>query len=134
MLGSAGMRKGLSLWVIVLSLVLTRLTGLHLHACAGVEAGVQHAGTHYADNGFLFGDHHSEDDGDDREVELVAVMPAKIDGDSVDMTALLPTPLGVPEASTRLLTLVSPRGPPAAWPTHPPHFTPPQQGPPTSLA
>ena len=128
------MRHGIAFWMICLSLVFTRLVGLHLHACAGVEAGVQHAGTHYADNGFLFGDHHSEDDGDDREVELVAVMPAKIEGDGVDLTALMPTPLGITVASTRLLTLVSPHGPPAAWPAYPPHFTPPPQGPPTSRA
>jgi len=128
------MRHGIAFWMICLSLVFTRLVGLHLHACAGVEAGVSHAGTHYADNGFLFGDHHSEDDGDDREVELVAVMPAKIEGDGVDLTVLLPTPLVITVASTRLLALVSPRGPPAVWPAHPPHFTPPPQGPPTSLA
>ena len=128
------MRNGIAFWMICLSLVFTRLVGLHLHACAGVEVGVSHAGTHYADNGFLFGDHHSEDDSDDREVELVAVVPAKVEGDGFDFEWSFPVRMVVAVSATRLLTLASLRGPPDVWPAHPPHFTPPPQGPPASLA
>lgn len=128
------MRNGIAFWVICLSLVFTRLVGLHLHACAGVEAGVQHAGTHYADNGFLFGDHHSEDDGDDREVELVAVLGSMAKVTSPDLATPLPSSPTVAPAATLLLTVVAPRGPPPRIAAHPAYFTPPLRGPPISLA
>ena len=129
------MRKGVSLWLSVLSLVFTRLMGLHLHACAGLESGTPHAGSHYADNGFLFGDHHVEDDGDDTEVEVVTLATPSFHFDLDDLTtAVPPSPLLVPTA-TRLLTVIAPRGPPSSQPSRPPHFAPPLRGPPShSLA
>lgn len=128
------MRKGFAFWVICLSLVFTRLVGLHLHACAGIEAGVQHAGSHYADNGFLFGDHHSEDDGDDREVEFVAALSSLAKIAVSDLATLLPAPPTVAPAAVLLLTVAAPRGPPLPTAAHPAHFTPPLRGPPISLA
>jgi len=44
------MRKGVTFWLVCLSLGLTRLLGLHLHACAGAEAGGSHAGTRHAED------------------------------------------------------------------------------------
>lgn len=128
------MRHGIAFWVICLSLVFTRLVGLHLHACAGVEAGVKHAGTHYADNGFLFGDHHSEDDGDDREVQFVAVLGSMAKVGFSDLSTPLPAPHAVIPVAKVLLTVAAPRGPPQRIAAHPPHFTPPLCGPPISLA
>lgn len=128
------MRHGIAFWMICLSLVFTRLLGLHLHACAGVEAGVQHTGTHYADNGFLFGEHHSEDGSDDREVQFVAVTSSKTAFDLPDLEASIPSLSPVPSTAERLLTTAAPRGPPLALPAHPPHFAPPLRGPPSSLA
>lgn len=129
------MRHGFAFWLICLSLVCTRLAGLHLHACAGAEAGAEHAGTHYADNGLLFGDHHSEDDGDDRELELLAIVASKPASDfGGELLAPAPDAPVLPVAAARLLTLVAARGPPAALPTQPDHYTPPARGPPRSLA
>ena len=128
------MRKGVAFWLICFSLVFTRLVGLHLHACAGVEAGVEHAGTHYADNGFFFGDHHSEDDSDDREVEFVAVPSSMVKLAFSDVATPLPAAPSVVPATAVLLTVAAPRGPPLRIAAHPPHFTPPLRGPPISLA
>ncbi len=128
------MRKGIGLWVICLSLVLTRLVGLHLHACDGIEAGAKHAGTHLADNGFLFGEHHSEDDGDDREVEVAAVVASKILVHLPDLAAPRPAALTLDPLAERLLTVVSARGPPLSRDTLRSHLTPPLRGPPSSVA
>ena len=135
MLGSAHMRKGLSLWVIVLSLVLTRLTGLHLHACAGVESGAGHATAHYADNGFFFGEHHAEDDSDDNEVDYVTAVASKVQIDLDDFVTPIPTHPELVYTAKRLLSVAAPRGPPSTFSTHSPHFVPPLRGPPShSLA
>lgn len=131
MLGSASMRKGLSLWVIVLSLVLTRLTGLHMHACAGVESGSGHATAHYADNGFFFGEHHAEDDSDDNEVDFVTAVASKVQMDLADFVAPIPAHPKAVSTAKRLLAFFAPRGPPIALSSHPPHFAPPLRGPPS---
>lgn len=128
------MRTGITFWLICISLVFTRLLGLHLHACAGLETGVNHTGTHYADNGFMFGDHHSEDDTDVRELELAAAVVSTISIDPADLIAPLPVQTHQLSSAEQLKTLVAPRGPPAAWSGHPPYFTPPTHGPPNSLA
>lgn len=129
------MRKGAALWLIVISLSLTRLLGLHLHACAGIEAGVAHAGTHFADSGFLFGDHHVEDDGDDSEINFVAVPSGTVYFDADNLVAAIPASPQLTTTAQRLLTLIAPCGPPSALPSHPPHFAPPLRGPPSySLA
>jgi len=135
MLGSAHMRKGLSLWVIVLSLVLTRLTGLHLHACAGVESGAGHATAHYADNGFFFGEHHAEDDSDDNEIDFVTAVASKVQIDLADFVAPIAAHSDAAPTAHRLLSVFAPRGPPRALSSHSPHFAPPLRGPPShSLA
>lgn len=127
------MRHGFAFWLICLSLVCTRLAGLHLHACAGAEAGLEHANTHYADNGLLFGDHHSEDDGDDRELELLAIVASKPPADfGSDLLAPAPEAVVLPAVAARLLTLVAARGPPVAPAALPAHFVPPLRGPPSS--
>lgn len=128
------MRNGAAFWLICLSLVFTRLVGLHLHACAGVEAGVQHAGTHLADSGFLLGDHHSEDDGDDREVESVVLLASKIQVALPDLAAPLHVAPSLDPLVERLLAVIAPRGPPLAGPTSTHYFSPPARGPPVSLA
>lgn len=131
---SSSLRKSVAFWAICLSLVFTRLVGLHLHACAGVEAGAQHAGTHYADNGFLFGDHHSEDDSDDREVQWVAVLGATAKISFADQAAPLPAKLTVAPAVLQASAEAIPRGPPLRLSAQPPYFTPPLRGPPISFA
>ena len=125
------MRKGLALWMICLSLIAARLVGLHLHVCDGVESGVAHAGSHLADNGFLFGEYHAQDDGDDEEVDVVtAIAQAQFQLDLGDLSAAIPaSPMLVPTA-TQLLSVIAPRGPPSSRPFHPPHFAPPLRGPP----
>lgn len=129
------MRKGLALWMICFSLVLTRLVGLHLHVCEGVEVDARFNGTtHYADNGFLFGDHHAQDDGDDREIQPLALVASKVPVDLPDLVALLPGASGQASGTERRLPLQAPRGPPLTIGSQPPHFTPPPCGPPTTLA
>ena len=128
------MRNSVAIWAICLSLVFTRLAGLHLHACAGVEATGQPAGTHYADNGFLFGDHHSEDDSDDREVQWLAVPGSMAKVAFADQAAPLPARLVVASAAPHSIIEAIPRGPPPHVLAHPPHFAPPLRGPPISFA
>lgn len=62
-------RRATSLYLI-LSLLLVQISGMHLHLCSGVEKGTDHVAVHYADDGLLFGEDHSQDDSDDREVSL----------------------------------------------------------------
>jgi len=78
------MHRGLTLWLICLTLIATRVMGLHLHACAGLEPGRDHVQSHFADNGLLFGEHHSEDDGDDVELKVAAALAAKLSAKLVD--------------------------------------------------
>ena len=130
------MRRHLALWMICLTLVAVRVLGLHLHVCDGVESGAAHAGAHYADNGFLFGEYHAEDDGDDVEMDAVtAIASSPFQLDLGDQVALIPaSPVLLPSAE-RLLTVVSARGPPSDSPSHLPYFVPPLRGPPShSLA
>lgn len=128
------MRNGIAFWIICISLVMTRLVGMHLHACAGLEVGVKHASAHYADNGFFFGDHHAEDDGDDREVDFLAAVSSTVQLEFPDFSAPLPVAPEVAPPAVQLLTVVAPRGPPRVLAAHPPHFAPPLRGPPISLA
>lgn len=125
------MRKGLALWMICFSLIAARVVGLHLHVCDGIEKGVAHAGTHFADNGFVFGDHHAEDDGDDEEVDIAsALLPSVPPLDFGDLVAPIPASPVLVSTAAQLLTVLAPRGPPSALPAHPPHFAPPLRGPP----
>lgn len=131
---SSALGKSVAFWAICLSLLFTRLVGLHLHACAGVEAAGQHAGTHYADNGFLFGDQHGEDDSDDREVQWVAVLGSLAKVVFADQAAPLPARPTVAPAVPPSIIEAIPRGPPLHRAVRPSHFAPPLRGPPTSFA
>lgn len=130
------MRRGLALWLICLSLISARVLGLHLHVCEGVETGVAHAGTHFADNGLLFGDYHAQDDADDQEVEIaLGIAPTPVHFELLDLSVPIPAVPAVRSTAEQLLTTLSPRGPPAALPGLPPHFVPPLRAPPAdSLA
>lgn len=107
---------------------------MHLHACAGVEAGIEHTNTHYADNGFLFGDHHVEDDGDDREVGLLAAVNSKVQPKLPDYASPSLLDQSIAPLMAQLLTVAAPGDPPIAIAPHSPHFAPPLRGPPSSLA
>jgi hypothetical protein len=125
------MRQGLALWMICFSLIAARVLGLHLHVCDGIESGAAHAGSHLADNGFLFGEYHVQDDGDDQEVDVVAaVAPTQFQFDLGDLVAPIPSTVVLVSSVAELLTVLAPRGPPAL-PTHPLHFVPPLRGPPS---
>lgn len=126
-----------SIWLLCLGLVLTRLLGLHVHACSGIEGSPhQHEATHYADSGFVFGESHAGDDADNLELDLASAIPvAQIPFDS-SVDPVLPTTnqTFVPTASG-WMTVRTPRGPPAAREIRPVHFAPPLRGPPSpSLA
>lgn len=125
-----------AIWLLCFGLVLTRLLGLHAHACAGLEgAGHEHEAPHYADAGFLFGESHAGDHADHLELELSAALsPTKFPLDlGVDEPALpTSTGLNVVAASGWLSDRV-PRGPPVAHETRPAHFAPPLRGPPLNF-
>lgn len=127
-----------SIWLLCFGLVLTRLLGLHVHACSGIEGTPhQHEPTHYADSGFLFGESHAQDHGDNLELELAAAVPsAQIPFADVSDDAALPTHDHSPILATSgWMTVRTPRGPPAVHATRPADFAPPLRGPPSySLA
>lgn len=106
------MHRGLTLWLICLTLIATRVMGLHLHACAGLEPGRDHVQSHFADNGLLFGEHHSEDDGDDVELKVAAALAAKLSAKLVDPGTALPAVFLFLEVPRTLLAVLSPRAPP----------------------
>lgn len=124
--------------MLVLGLVLTRLLGLHLHACAGIEElGHAHEKPHYADIGLVFGEAHADDHPDNVEVDLSATaLPVKAFTSSQDDAPVLPVAefAGATPVSG-WLTLRAARAPPALHPARPDFFTPALRGPPlTSLA
>lgn len=126
------MRQGLALWIICFSLIAARIMGLHLHVCDGIESGAAHAGSHLADNGFLFGEYHAQDDGDDQEVDVVAVVAqAQFQLDLGDLITPIPVSPALASITAQLSTSMAPRGPPSALPAQPPHFAPPLRGPPS---
>ena len=119
--------------MLVLGLVLTRLLGLHLHACAGIEdLGHVHEKPHYADIGLVFGEAHSDDHPDNLEVDLSATaLPAKVFVSSLDdLVVFQPAELSVPTPVSGWLTVRVPRGPPVLHPSRPDFFTPALRGPP----
>ena len=125
------MHKGVTFWVVCLSLVLTRLVGLHLHACACIEKGVKGTEIHLADNGLIFGEDHIDDDGHDREMDPAVAMAGKIFTAIDDVAFPLPSaPLMI--VSSAPVPALGARGPPAALPSRPQHFTPPLRGPPAN--
>lgn len=120
-------------WLIVLCLVLTRLSGLHLHACACVEEGVERAGIHYADNGLLFGEHHESDDEHDVEMDVGVSLAAKLKGPLDESLALPSVPVVIADTQAQAAPH-SARGPPSLRLLRPHGFAPPPRGPPVSLA
>ena len=126
-----------SIWLLCFGLVLTRLLGVHVHACSGIEGTPhQHEPTHYADSGFLFGEFHAQDHGDNLELDLTAAVPiVQIPFDVSDDPALPASDRSPAPAATGWMTVRTPRGPPAAPDTRPANFAPPLRGPPSiSLA
>lgn len=124
------MHRGLTLWLICLTLIATRVMGLHLHACAGLEPGRDHAQSHFADNGLLFGEHHSQDDGDDVELKIAAALAAKLSAKLVDAGIALPVAFLMLEAPRTVLAVRSARAPPVAHARRAYRFSPPLRGPP----
>jgi hypothetical protein len=121
-----------------LGLILTRLLGLHAHACAGLEgAGHEHETPHFADVGFLFGEFHADDHPDNLELELSAAVSAakfqiELSGDDPALPVADELNLA---ASSGWLTVGAPRGPPEVHETRSARFAPPLRGPPSfSLA
>ncbi len=125
------MRKGPALWLLVITLVFTRVIGLHLHACASIESGVPHTDMHAADSGMLFGDYHAHDH-DSSEIDLVSVASKTASFHIDDLVAGTPNGIVLPLVSRRVIALVSPRGPPVAIPELLPYFSPPLRGPPSN--
>jgi len=126
-----------SLWLLCFCLVLTRLLGLHVHACAGIEGTPhQHEPAHYADSGLLFGEFHAGDHADNLELNLVAAIPAiKLTLDGSDGLVLPTMDRTFVPAIAGWMTIRVPRGPPAGPETRPAYFVPPLRGPPShSLA
>lgn len=123
-----------SIWLLCLGLVFTRLLGLHVHACAGIEGEPhQHEPTHYADSGFLLGEFHAQDHGDNVELDLVAVVQSvQIPPDVADDPALPVSDFSPAPAATGWMTVRTPRGPPAVHVTRPANFAPPLRGPPSN--
>ncbi|MGQ0696920.1 MAG: hypothetical protein ACT4PZ_01635 [Panacagrimonas sp.] len=127
-----------SIWLLCFGLVLSRLLGMHVHACAGTEGTPhQHQPTHYADSGFFFGESHADDHSDNLELELTATVASsqiQIPLDSSDDPALPDSDRSL-VAAAGWMTVRVPRGPPAARDSRPTHFAPPPRGPPSrSLA
>jgi hypothetical protein len=124
-----------SIWLLCFGLVLTRLLGLHVHACSGIEGTPhQHEPTHYADSGFVFGESHAQDHGDNLELELATAIPgARIPFFEVGDDRALPSSVASSmPATSGWMTVRTPRGPPAPHATRPPDFAPPLRGPPSN--
>lgn len=136
MLFLAAMLRQPATLLLVLGLVLTRLVGLHVHSCTGVElASHQHETPHLADGGFFFGEFHANDHQDNQESNLSAVQTAsKFTVSEPDLVAPPPVDRLTVAQTSGWLTVQSARGPPATHPRSPEHFTPPLRGPPHSLA
>ena len=126
------MSRLIATWMFCLGLVVTRLLGVHVHVCAGLEQQPSaHEQPHYADAGLLFGESHDSDHADDREVDLVAAIASSLSFADVDLVALPGVDrLSLSAAAGWLSTLV-PQGPPASALARPSYFTPPLRGPPS---
>jgi hypothetical protein len=127
-----------AIYLLCIGLVLTRLLGLHVHACADLEsAGHEHDAPHYADSGFLFSEFHEGDHADHLELGLSAVLsPTKrwrvLER---DQTALSGFSEVHPLDALGWRTVHIPRAMLAVRTVRPPYFAPPLRGPPTfSLA
>ncbi len=126
------MRRNPAIWLLCLSLVLTRLMGLHAHACAGIDlASHQHEAAHFADSGLLFGEAHQADHGDNLELDLTVAIPAAKLPFDVAVDPALPGLVQTIVPLEQISFLVRmPRGPPSVLVNQTAHFTPPPRGPP----
>lgn len=115
--------------LVCLSVVLMRISGVHLHACAGLESAEEHPPVHLADNGLFFGEHHALDDEDDIERDLPDLRPVKFDY-SPEASPVLVYTSSVPLTSTTLVQSPPARGPPQQWRPAPFELSPPSRGPP----
>lgn len=121
-----------AVWMLVVGLVLTRLLGVHIHTCAGLEGTTHpHEAPHFADSGLIFGESHDADHADDREVDLaLATIASKVQLTADDPALVAPTNLAL-SGSIGWLTARTVRGPPLATVTRPDYFSPPLRGPPS---
>ncbi|WP_421793251.1 hypothetical protein [Hydrocarboniphaga effusa] len=107
------MLRKAAIWTLFLSLVVTRLLGLHAHACAGLDpAGQPHEAPHIADSGLLFGEFHDGDHSDQVEIGVVGLVSsyalAALDSD----LPALPVSDELAVVESGWLTVRSLRGPP----------------------
>lgn len=114
--------------MLVVGLVLTRLLGLHVHACADPGLGHSHSAPHYA--GLLFGEAHPGDDPDDREISLPDGLLAKLASSHGDALGLPTSENPVPDTRRRACRQSAPRGPPLAFTADVHALRPPLRGPP----
>lgn len=126
-----------AIWLLCFGLVLTRLLGMHAHACAGFDTASQsHEAPHYADAGILFGESHADDHSDNLEIKLAAVPAAKFkrELDLGDHEVPVSSDL-ITITAPGWMTVRAPRGPPEVRESRPDYFVPPLRGPPSySLA
>lgn len=125
-----------SIWLLCLGLLLTKLLGVHVHACSGIEgAGHEHEAPHYADSGLLFGEVHREDHGDRLELDLTGAVGSGPLPLTLGLDPALPAPDGPLLAlADRWQCAVQPRGPPLSIARCTQYLAPPLRGPPHSLA
>lgn len=126
-----GMSRKPYLWLVCISLVLTRLLGVHVHSCAGLEGTPhQHESAHYADNGLLFGEHHVGDHADNHESELTALVSSAKAKLAFGDGSALPAPDRLVVAAARGSMVGAARGPPVLDADRPRYRQPPLRGPP----
>ncbi|WP_341918542.1 hypothetical protein [Hydrocarboniphaga effusa] len=126
------MSRLIATWMFCLGLVITRLLGVHVHVCAGLEQQPGgHEQPHYADAGLLFGESHDSDHADDREVDLVASIASSPSFADLDPVALPGPDRLTLSAAAGWLSSIVPQGPPATAAVRPSYFTPPLRGPPS---
>jgi hypothetical protein len=116
---------------LVLGLVLTRLLGLHLHACAAAGPAHLHEAPHLADNGFLFGEFHAGDHPGHQEIDPPALIAASkapnTDADEIVIPATDRRTVPQPPAAVAHGSLHPVPRPHSRYPLQ---FSPPLRGPP----
>ncbi|MDZ4078472.1 hypothetical protein [Hydrocarboniphaga sp.] len=119
-------------WMFCLGLVLTRVLGVHIHVCSGLEQQpTAHEQPHYADAGLLFGESHDSDHADDRELELAVMAGNSVSDVDLESVALPCPDRATLSTATGWLSVLLPQGPPTSALPRPSNFTPPSRGPPS---
>lgn len=117
--------------LLCLSVLMMRVSGVHLHACFGLEATGAHPSVHLADGGLFFGEHHAEDDADDLELDLPDTRSAKVDyPPSLNLPSYWHV-AGLLAPAMRVVEIPWARGPPPLQPASHFELTPPAQAPPS---